>query len=43
MGSTVPAVGMEIQDAMAHMTIDPLTAEVAAVDMAIEGMAASEA
>ena len=42
-GSMVPAVGMEIQDAMAHMTIDPLTVEVAAADTAIEEIAALEA
>lgn len=42
-GSMVPAVGMEIQDAMAHMTIDPHTVEVAAADMATEETAAPEA
>jgi hypothetical protein len=39
----VPAVGMETQDAMAHMTIDPHTVEVAAAGMAIAETAAPEA
>lgn len=42
-GPTIPVVGLEIQDGMAHMTIDPHTVEVAAADTAIEEIAAPEA